>query len=343
MNRFGISLGVCVLVFGCSSNDGDGATGSGGSSGSGGSGGASSGGGGGTGGAGVGGSSGSSSGGSGGSGTGGTATVDGGASKPGYTPFALADCDDGALGDSATGADALAEEAGPGVVYSDEQALGGVGKSCKTSAEAGNNYFGGRFRTDGMDVGPGDDLWMRHAIYFPSGFCFGFGDTSGDGWGATKWMRAEFDNGNPSTGGPGNRLTLELGNFANNACNDTTEIWGAAREYAGAANCQPDQPHTLGTSEWHFIQWQIHLAPGDAGFIRFWLDEQFLGQWDGQVLPDDQPKLAFIQYGDYWNGSPFQNGAWYIDDIIMTEDPPDTLDAEGHPFISPTTRVSDWD
>jgi hypothetical protein len=335
MIRFRFVVGIFFLVLGCSSNDEKGTNGSGGSSGSGGS--LSGSGGNGA----TGGSSGSSAtGGASGSGTGGTA---GRAGPPGYTPFALADCDDGALGDAATGPDALAEEAGPGVVYSDAEALDAVGKSCKTRAEAENNYFGGRFRTDGMDVGPGDDLWTRQALFFPNGFCFGYGDTSGDGWGATKWMRVEFDNGNPTTGGPGNRLTLELGNFAHNACNESAELWGAAREYADGANAQPENQAAIATNTWHFVQWQVHLASDDSGFIRFWLDDEFLGQWDGQTLPDDQPKVAFIQYGDYWNGSPYQDVEWYIDDIIMTEAAPDTLDAQGHPFISSATRVSDWD
>jgi hypothetical protein len=336
MKRFELVLGIGCIVLGCSSESSEGTTGSGGSSGSGGASGSagSATGGGGTG---TGGSSG---------GAGGTSATGGSAGRggvPGYTPFTLSDCDDGAVGDPATGADALAEEAGPGTAYSDEQALGDVGKSCKSTAHAGDNYFGGRFRTEGIDVGVGDDLWMRHAVFFPNGFCFGHGDTSGDGWGATKWMRIEFDNGNPTTGGPGNRLTLELGNFAHNACNDSATIWGAAREYAGAANCQPAAQPPLGTGAWHFVQWQVHFASDETGFIRFWLDEQFLGQWDGQTLPDDEPKIDFIQYGDYWNGSPYQDVEWYIDDIIMTEDPPDTLDAEGHPFISPDTHVSDWD
>jgi hypothetical protein len=335
MRRFSLVMGLCLLVLGCSGDEGQGANGSGGSAGStsgvggtGGSGGTS-------------GGSGGTSGGSGGtSGAGGSATGGSGGrtGKPGYTPFTLSDCDDGAVGDSATGPDALAGEMGPGVVYSDEEAVDGTGKSCKTTANAGNNFFGGEYRTDGMDVGPGDDIWMRHAVFFPNGFCFGYGNEQNDGWGATKWMRIEFDNGDP-----GNRLTLELGNFADNDCNATTEIWGAAREYAGATNCLPEQAHTLGTGAWHFVQWHVHLASDDSGFIRFWLNDQFLGQWDGQTLPDDQPSIGFIQYGDYWNGSPFQDVEWYIDEIIMTEEEPDTLDSEGQPFISPSTRVNDWD
>lgn len=331
MSRLVFSIALGLLAFACSNDDATRSSGSpsaGGTGGSAGSGGGSS----------SGGSAGSS-GGSAGSSTGGNA----GGTAPGYQPFTLADCDDGTVGTDAVGPDALEAIAGPGTVYSDEQSLDDVGRSCKSRAEADKHFFGGRFRTDGMNVGEGDDLWMRHAVYFPTGFCFGYGDKSGDGWGATKWMRIEFDNGNPSTGGPGNRLTLELGNFAHAACNDSTEIWGAAREYAGNANCKPSTQASLGTDAWHFVQWHVHMAADDSGFIRFWLDDKYLGQWDGQTLPSDKPKIAFIQYGDYWNGSPFQTVEWYVDDIIMTQQAPDTLDAEGHPFISPAARVKDWD
>jgi hypothetical protein len=253
------------------------------------------------------------------------------------------DCDDGALGAEAEGADALASTVGAGVVYSDEQALDGVGKSCKSFGEAGNNFFGGEFNTPGMDVGDQDDIWIRQALFFPNGFCFGYGDTSGDGWGATKWMRMEFDDGNPNTGGPGSRLTLQLGNMGNGVCNDNTEIWGATREYAGTANCEVSTHAPLQTGAWHMVQWQVHMAADASGFIRFWLDDQYLGQWDGQTLPNGNPKLDFVIYGDYWNGSPFENGEWYMDDVIMTSQAPDTLDSGGRPYISPETRVSDWD
>jgi hypothetical protein len=259
-----------------------------------------------------------------------------------YTPFALSDCDDGAVGEPATGLDALADTLGPGTVYSDEQALDGAGKSCKTFAEAGQSYFGGRFRTPNMNVGDTGDLWIRQALYFPQGFCFGYG-AGGDGWGATKWIRVEFDDGNPSTGGPGSRLTLELGNFASNACNSATEIWGAAREYAGTTNCQPASFPALETGAWRMVQWHTHFAADGSGFIRFWLDDEFLGQWDGQTLPSSLPKIDFVQYGDYWNGTPFQDVEWYMDDVIMSSETPDTLDAGGRPYISPQTRVSDWD
>ena len=119
-------------------------------------------------------------------------------------------------------------------------------------------------------------------------------------------------------------------------------IWGASREYAGAKNCKPQKTPPITTGKWHLIQWHVHFAPDATGFIRFWLDDEFLGQWDGQTLPSGNPKIKFIQYGDYWNGSPYQNVDWYIDDIIMTSDPPDTKDAGGRPYISASTRVGDW-
>jgi hypothetical protein len=258
-----------------------------------------------------------------------------------YRPFGLATCDDGADGTPATGPDALSDVVGPGVVYSSEQRLDGVGQSCKTSARAGHNFFGGTFRTPDMNVGDKGDLWFRHAVYFPTGFCFGYGTTSGDGWGSTKWIRVEFDDGGPN-GRPGSRLTLELGNFAPQGCNAAGSLWGAAREYAGTVNALSPNEAPITTGAWHMVQWHTHFESSSAGFIRFWLDDTYLGQWDGVTLPTSKPKIAFIQYGDYWNGSPYQDVDWYLDDVIISSETPDTLDSGGHPYISAATRATDW-
>lgn len=257
---------------------------------------------------------------------------------PGYAPFFAMDCNDGRLGTEAVGPDAL--DAATKVVYSDEQAIDGVGQSCRSSNGAGENFFGGRYLSVDLPIGDGDDVWMRQGLFFPEGFCFGYGDTPGDGWGAIKWMRIEFDNGGP---GPGDRLTLQLGNFAAQACNVEAEVYGATREYAGNANLRPRLRPPIQTGQWHMIQWHVHLAADDTAFIRFWLDDQFLGQVDDVTMSAPERQIAFIQYGDYWNGSPHQDAVWYTDEVIMTVDPPDGVDAEGHPYISPTTRVDDWE
>ena len=262
---------------------------------------------------------------------------------PGYTPFMVASCDEGVDGESAVGPDALASVAGPGVFYSSARALDDVGMSCRTVALAGQNFFGGEYRGPDDPLTGATDIWMRHALWFPSGTCFGYGSSENDGWGATKWMRVEFDDGGGPQDLPGSRLTLELGNFADHACNDTATVWGAAREYADGNNAQPADEAEIGTDAWRMVQWHVHLASDGSGFIRFWLDDLFLGEWQGQTVPDGDPSIAFVIYGNYWNGSPHEDVEWYLDDVIMTIDPPDTLDADGHPYISPDARANDWE
>jgi hypothetical protein len=264
----------------------------------------------------------------------------GGVVDPGYTPFFAMDCNDGALGTEAVGADAMADATR--MEYSDDEAVDGRGGSCRTWIDAGSNFFGGRYVTPQISIGDGDDIWMRQALLFPEGFCFGYGDTPGDGWGAIKWMRMEFDNGGDG-GGPGDRLTLQLGDIGAQACNPDTEIYGATREYAGNANLRPRSSPPLQTGQWHMIQWHVHLAADETAFIRFWLDDTFLGQVDDVTLGAPERQLAFINYGDYWNGSPFQDASWYTDEVIMTVETPDTTDAEGHPYIAPSARADDWD
>jgi hypothetical protein len=266
-----------------------------------------------------------------------------GSVTPGYQPFFAIDCDDGELGARAEGPDALASVIGgdePRVVYSDEQAVDSVGQSCRSTAHATENFFGGRYLDAPAGIGEGDDVWLRHALFFPDGFCFGHGTTSGDGWGTTKWMRIEFDNGGD---GPGDRLTLQLTNFAAEGCSDETEVFGATREYAGNANLRPPSPSPIPTGAWHMVQWHVHLAADDTGFIRFWVDDVYQGQVDGITLGAPDREIAFVQYGDYWNGSPYEDVAWFLDEVIMTSEPPDTVDAGGLPYIDPAARVDDWE
>lgn len=255
---------------------------------------------------------------------------------PGYTPFFRMDCNDGTLGEEAVGADGL--ETAIRVVYSDAEAVDGQGQSCRTWIDAGQSFFGGRYVRPTLSIGDGDDLWMRQGVFFPDGFCFGYGDTPGDGWGALKWMRVEFDNGDP-----GDRLTLQLGNFAAQGCNAQSEIYGATREYAGNANLRPRSSPPIETGRWHMLQWHVHLAADDSAFVRFWLDDVFVGQVDEVTMSAPERTIGFIQYGDYWNGTPYENASWYTDEVIMTVETPDTLDAVGQPYIDPSARADDWD
>lgn len=255
---------------------------------------------------------------------------------PGYTPFFRMDCDDGEPGTDAVGPDAL--HSAVSVVYSGDEAVDGVGQSCRTSIDAGSNYFGGSYGQPDVTVGQGDDLWMRQGVFFPEGFCFGYGEQPADGWGALKWMRIEFDNGDP-----GDRLTLQLGNFAAQACAERSELFGATREYAGVANLRPESFPPIETGRWHMLQWHVHLAADETGFIRFWLDDGFIGQVDGITLGAADRSIAFIQYGDYWNGSPFVDASWYTDEVLMSAQTPDTFDDQGHPYIDPSARADDWE
>ncbi|MBV1861856.1 MAG: polysaccharide lyase [Nannocystaceae bacterium] len=255
---------------------------------------------------------------------------------PGYTPFFRMDCNDGELGAEAIGPDALASASR--VVYSDDEAVDDQGQSCRTWIDAGANFFGGTYVHPDVRLSEGDDIWMRQGVFFPDGFCFGYGETPGDGWGALKWMRTEFDNGDP-----GDRLTLQLGNFAAQGCNEQSEIYGATREYAGNANLTPESSPPIQAGRWHMLQWHVHLAADDNAFIRFWLDDTFISQVDGVTLGASDRAVAFIGYGDYWNGSPYEDSSWYTDEVIMTAETPDTFDAQGNPFIDPTARADDWE
>src|SRR5690606_19295988 len=115
-------------------------------------------------------------------------------------------------------------------------------------------YFGGNLPNPSWTVDMGEDLWIRSYHYFPSAFCSGYG-SNGDGWGNTKWMRVEWDNGSTFR-----RLTGQLGGFGNNSCNAsgpthrgvTLEGFGGEQNQWWTTNAQ------IPRDQWAALQWHIH-------------------------------------------------------------------------------------
>lgn len=194
----------------------------------------------------------------------------------------------------------------------------------------------------------GTDLWLRMYVYFPSDFCFSYG-SNGDGWGATKWFRVQ------STAG---RSTIELGsgggslsnaNYAFKAgptCGSTIGMFGDINEMGAATSPFPKWTPELGGKAiqrgvWQALQVQWHFGDGASGFIRGWIDDVYLGQSNHTTLPAGA-RVTDLVLGDYWNGGFPKDQAFYIDEIVVSTQAPNTVDSGGRPFISPKTRVADF-
>lgn len=206
----------------------------------------------------------------------------------------------------------------------------------------GDRNFGGNFADlfNGITVNEGDTMFIRWYNYFPSAFCAGYQLGTGegsDGYGSTKWIRLGFA---PT----GQRLTFQLGNFSNSACAASHNIHHISDEIGGSGQQSWGSTPTISRDAWVAMQMSIYFSTNSSlGYSRLWVGSTYIGQTANfQTLPSSDNVLNDLTVGDYWNGASQAANTWYMDEIIVTTDTPNTTDAGGRPYIHPDTRVSDF-
>ena len=265
---------------------------------------------------------------------------------PTYVPFFVTSFEGGSAGQMV--ADFVNPTTPMKLSYSDEIA-GPFGDAlvARQENQATNKNFGGRI----VDValGKGEQVWVRWFEYLPDDYCFANG-TNGDangGSGKMKWMRFQY---------PGNstRVTLQVTGTPSCAapCSDCmTEL--QIESIVGEAMGWDNQRHVVGgpgfeRGRWHAIQVYMFLddVPVDAGGegrFRIWVDDVLLAEGtDKATLDAATSEVRSIWWGNYWNGGFPNDQHWYMDEIVMTSEAPNTLDADGFPYIDPLTRVEDF-
>lgn len=256
---------------------------------------------------------------------------------PSYSPLKVWSAEGGSLGSAIKGF-----YASTGTTYSGAvRGPFGGNTTAFASQIAGNVWFGGNL-VEKLGLRQGSDIWVRVYQFFPETFCFSYGGL-GDGWGATKWMRAQTSSG---------RSTLELGSASPNydgtyafkrtpACGTVTAAYGDINEM-GAGN-RPFPNYTAAPivrGKWQALQVHWHFGDSD-GYMRAWIDDVYLGQSNHTTLRSGAV-VEGIVYGDYWNGGfPVAQGFHY-DEIVITTERPNTVDSGGRPFIHPNHRVADF-
>lgn len=240
-------------------------------------------------------------------------------------------------------------------VYSSEIAgpFGG-NRVVKQTMAAEQKGFGGRLVD--MDLGEGNEVWIRWYEYFPIGFCFANG-TNGDasgGAGAIKWMRFQYP-------GTTERITFEveaqagctapcnkcLANFRPHSVIGESMSW--KERYGNMAFWF--EPFEFEVGRWHAIQVYMKLSHGSAdkndgsGLIRIWVDDILIGEKMRNTLPTrtiastDPGNLKSVHWGNYWNGGAPKTQSWFVDEFIFTAKTPSTKDAKGNPYIDPSARA----
>ncbi len=194
-------------------------------------------------------------------------------------------------------------------------------------------------------VGIGDDCWLRAKMYLPSTCSFSYGDAGdGDGW--MKFLSLHGSSGALYIGleSPYKQVPGDA-DFAAHGVSSLLD-WGMVScKWMGGVDVPMDV--------WFSLQIQLHIEQDGVGnsWERIWIDEQYLGQCDHLSGTTGVPfgttfnkfRLGDIVNGAIWIAGGATNEFW-MDDVIVTTDTPNTLDNETppHPYIHPDTKVSDF-
>lgn len=217
-------------------------------------------------------------------------------------------------------------------------------------------FWGGNIieNLSSLDIGEGDDIWIRFYHYFPEFFCFTSGELppppdGPDRWGNIKWLRMEYTNGT--------RYTQQIGSLGGTPIADSPTCGSAAgwggftSEYGGDQNKETSSSTQITRGTWLALQFHVHLSSNPAlGYTESWIGDTYMGIAVDQIggenryltMPAGGQPIDFLVFGDYWNGSPHFDQQFYFDEWIITTETPNTVDSGGRPYIAPGTQVSDF-
>ena len=87
----------------------------------------------------------------------------------------------------------------------------------------------------------------------------------------------------------------------------------------------------------------VPASSGGKARIRIWINDQFLAELtDVTTLDSASSSVSSIWWGNYWNGGFPLDQYWYLDEMIITTNKPNTVDSGGRPYIDPQTRIADF-
>lgn len=233
-----------------------------------------------------------------------------------------------------------------GSLYSTKHVYKGKqsGSTKINTGDTGYGKWGGQFNLP-TNLGVGDELWWKVAIYIPSDFQF----DSGKGLG--KGMRIKTTKANAT--GNGGYIDNYFKGYSAGGC----RMHGVANEASATVftannpaskenNCDPKFTNASGFNRLNvgapiprdkwvvFEQYVKFSANPNAGIYRMWQDGKLVFEdkktW---ILVSPTAVAQYTLLFTYWNaGSPKNNTVW-VDDVVLTNQQPDNTDSLGNPFL----------
>ena len=239
-----------------------------------------------------------------------------------------ADFEDGTIGELATGSDGLSNNAAQ-ATYTNEHVFSGS-QALKAQVNSGGTAFGGMIQYP-SGLGEGDEVWYSARWYFPSSW--EFTTTSGQ-----KLMRIG------TTAGGGNWWDIYIDK-------DTHQIephtdLGASKiafnDYKYGESSLITGPRgqhgkVIKIDSWNTYEIYVKFSSDPSkSIIRFWQEGNLVFEAAGVVatLGSSNSISDRVLIGNYYNGNAPKTQSAYIDNIVVTSDPPPNTDAHGNPMIS---------
>jgi hypothetical protein len=221
-------------------------------------------------------------------------------------------------------------------LYSTAVVPSGATESCQMGITAGTDgwdTWGGIYSFP-THLGPGSNLWIRLALYVPSGFNY-----TANPW--LKFMRVHTasptstNNGyndlyiNPSGGSIWDQA---LSAQVSTPFSYYYESQGMVRGVGTSAN-----KIAYGQWETYEIHYTLDTKPknqGGQGEVKIWKNNVLIADLTDQLQLKDSSTYAesFFLF-TYWNGNAPATQHLYVDSVTVTSDTPANRDAAGNPFI----------
>ncbi len=256
------------------------------------------------------------------------------------------DCNEGVNGQYVQQSSALNHfsDASSKTQYTTEKSVEG-GMGCKLNVRGGTSgwaEFGGR-RMLPTNLYKGSEIWVRVHTLFPTDFDY----NSTSRGSKLKFLRVHTKSGDSGIDGscvPKNEgyndwyiypNTKVFGDVPFGFIKECHDKW---REFGSF-----DKGISIKKGVWETYEMYIKLdnvssAQGGGGMVRVWKDNELMGEFnDIQTLMTEKSFADAFLLFTYWNGNAPKTQHMYIDDLIITNEKPSSVDEFGNARIGTGT------
>jgi len=236
------------------------------------------------------------------------------------------DFESGNVGDKALGAGAFNEAFKYTVLSKEFINQNGSTQSAKVGIDAGTDGWadwGGAY-TFPSNIPEGGEIWFRAYIYYPANFDF---TATGQG---LKTLRIHVKNNATGIGeGMFDALTTKSGLSVG------SEVASVAYYANNPRSKWANQGVPVAKGEWHAIEMYVkYIAAPNSGIFRVWQDGKLIFEDTLTYTMKTKDSVSdFIYFYTYWNGNAPKTQSCYIDDVVITSDTPNNVDAKGNRYI----------